>query len=273
MAFKHGVFTSEVPDKHSVEVEKNFGGISENPVELDGNILLDTLEVSSSDTATVILEDTIDYMISTDEDTGETSIDIIVGRPFPADVITISYDVGTDSVITDCSVADLPYILPSNATSLLITAEETLKNVLTADIDYTAAYNSDNKVEFAILDDDKIFNDTITIKYKDIDPSLVTEADIIGGVDPITGDNKGLEVIEDVFPNFRLVPNIILAPKFSKSPAVAAIMKTKCTNINSVFRAIAICDIPSDEVINYTNAPEYKNSKNLVDPASQLFKR
>ena len=70
--------------------------------------------------------DTVDYMVSTDTATGEVSIDIIVGRPFPADEITISYDVDTDSVITDCSVADLPYILPTNAENLLITAQQTV---------------------------------------------------------------------------------------------------------------------------------------------------
>ena len=253
------------PDKHYSEVTQNLGGVAENPVELEGNILLDTLTVTSSDTSTVILEDTVDYMVSTDTATGEVSIDIIVGRPFPADEITISYDVDTDSVITDCSVADLPYILPTNAENLLITAQQTVTSTLERDIDFSAAYNSNNIVEFAILDDSRIFNDSITIKYHEVNPALVTDADIIGGVDSVTGDNLGLEVIEDVFPAFRLVPGTIIAPKFSKSPEVAAVMKAKCTDINGVFRAVAICDIPSDEIINYTNAPVYKKQKNLVD--------
>ena len=42
-------------------------------------------------------------------------------------------------------------------------------------------------------------------------------------------------------------------------------MKAKCYDINSVFNAIALVDIPTDEVKNYTDAAQYKNLKNLVD--------
>ena len=44
-------------------------------------------------------------------------------------------------------------------------------------------------------------------------------------------------------------------------------MKAKCYDINSVFNCIALVDIPTDEVKNYTDAAQYKNLKNLVDTA------
>lgn len=253
------------PDKHFNEVEKTFGGVSENPVKIEGDVPVESLKVVSEGVETVTLEGGIDYFVDTDTDTQVTTIDVIVGVPFPSDTITISYTDGTDTVSTDCAVADLPYTLPAGATDLLVTAEQPFTNTLDVDVDYTAAYNSDGEVIFTILDATKIVNDTVKISWHELDPSQVTEADIIGGIDLVTGDATGLELIEEVYPRFGLVPGTIIAPKFSQSPTVAAVMKAKCTNINDIFRAIALVDIPSDEIINYTNAPEYKNQKNLVD--------
>ena len=71
--------------------------------------------------------------------------------------------------------------------------------------------------------------------------------------------------MEEIYPKFRLVPTILIAPKFSQNVEVAAVMKAKCTGINGVFRAIALVDLPTAEIANYTNAAEYKNQHNLVD--------
>lgn len=253
------------PEKHFNEREQEFGGVSENPVKIDGEVLLDTIKVTSSGVETVTLEGGIDYYVDTDTDTQVTTIDVIVGVPFPADEITISYTNESESVVTDCAVADLPFTLPGGATDLLVTADAPFKNELIEGTDYTTAYNSDGEVVFTILDDSKVVDDIVNIEWHEVDPSQVTEDDIIGGIDLVTGDATGLELIEEIYPRFGLVPGIIIAPKFSQSPTVAAVMKAKCTNINDIFRAIALVDIPTDEVINYTNAPEYKNQHKLVD--------
>lgn len=252
------------PEKHFTEKEMEVGGAVENPVTLEGEILLDTMKVTSSGTETVTLEGGIDYMVD-QPDSDTTVIDVIVGVPFPADEITISYKVDEETITTDCAVADLPVTIPGSATDLIVTATAPFTNELVADVDYTAAYNSDGEVIFTIIDDSKVVDDVVNISWHEVDPSQVTEEDIIGGIDLVTGDAKGLELIEEIYPRFGLVPGNIIAPKFSQSPTVAAIMKAKCTNINGIFRAIALVDIPTDEIINYTNAPEYKNRHNLVD--------
>ena len=97
------------------------------------------------------------------------------------------------------------------------------------------------------------------------DASLVTSADIIGGIDPVSSRKTGLELVAEVFPRFRIVPGSILAPRFSEDPAVAVSMGAKSKGINGLFRALAICDVPTDAVPYYTGVPEYKEKNNLTD--------
>lgn len=105
----------------------------------------------------------------------------------------------------------------------------------------------------------------IKVTFDQLDPTAVTPAEIIGGVS-LDGTLKGLELVNEVFPRFREVPGIIIAPKYSTNAAVAAVMKAKATNINGLFKAIAIADIPTDAVRNYTEVPAYKNLNNLDSP-------
>ncbi|MBQ7215234.1 MAG: phage tail sheath family protein [Synergistaceae bacterium] len=92
-------------------------------------------------------------------------------------------------------------------------------------------------------------------------PSLVTASDIIGGVNAQTGGKSGLELINNVFPKFRVIPGLIGCPKYSELPEVAAVMRAKSENINGLFTCMSVVDIPSDsggpEV--YTDVPEWKN--------------
>lgn len=107
--------------------------------------------------------------------------------------------------------------------------------------------------------------DSVTVSYEYGDPTLVTSSDIIGGIDATTGAKKGLELVDDVFPRFRLVPGQIVAPGWSQDNAVAAVMVAKAGNINAHFRATAVVDIQDATVTKYSDVPAWKNSKNLVD--------
>jgi phage tail sheath protein FI len=104
---------------------------------------------------------------------------------------------------------------------------------------------------------------TIKVEFDKIDPSLVVAEDVIGGVG-VDGAYKGLELVNHVFPKFRLVPGQILAPRFSTDSAVAAVMTAKASNINGLFKAMSLVDIPTDTVTDYTKAAEYKNQNNLT---------
>jgi uncharacterized protein len=105
---------------------------------------------------------------------------------------------------------------------------------------------------------------SVEATYDVIDPSLITKADIIGGIDPETGRGTGLEAIEDVFLLFNVVPNILLCPGWSHDPEVASVMVAKMESINGCFKGIAVCDVDTEEVINPIDVPYWMNQNNYV---------
>lgn len=112
---------------------------------------------------------------------------------------------------------------------------------------------------------------TLHVAYDYADVSRVTSADIIGGIDR-DGNSLGWELVDSVFPLFRVVPGSLLCPKYGEDPAVAVVMAAKAQNINGLFNAIAMVDIPCDGpngVTNYTEVAAYKQNNNLSD--SQLL--
>lgn len=107
---------------------------------------------------------------------------------------------------------------------------------------------------------------TMTVSYDEVDPSMVTKKDIIGGYDVNTHKSTGFELIDSVFPKYTLAPDLLLCPNWSHDAEVAAIMSAKAEDINGVFDADAILDIDTSEngVTYYTDAPEFKKKKNFT---------
>lgn len=135
--------------------------------------------------------------------------------------------------------------------------------------DYLASFDDTGNVVIAIIAGGTIPQDqtTLSVSYSKLDPSKVTNTDIIGGVDVNTGNATGLELINSVFPKFGLVPGQILVPKFSKDPTVAAVMKAKAGNINTFFKATSIEDVDSTAANTYTKVTEWKNTNNYSSPS------
>lgn len=110
---------------------------------------------------------------------------------------------------------------------------------------------------------------TVSASYVYADVSKLEADDVIGGIEPETGNATGLELVDAVFPKYGLVPSIILAPGFCEDDAVAIVMAAKCDDINGLFKAICIVDIPTsgdNAVTRYADVPEYKSRHNLTDP-------
>ena len=136
---------------------------------------------------------------------------------------------------------------------------------LTEGTDYTAAYNDDEELVITALDDGEIASATsIFLDYDKVNASAVTASDIIGGVSVTTGAKLGLECLNDVFPLFGLVPGMVLAPGWSDKPDVAAVMKAKAGNINEHFKAIVLTDVPTGTVKKYTDVAAWKNNNSYT---------
>ena len=168
-----------------------------------------------------------------------------------------TYEVASDTVITLDSDTILSTVKVLSGGSEMRT--------LKVDEDFSAARDTDGNVIVTLITDTKVVEDTIDIAYHEVDPSKVTAMDIIGGVDTMTGEITGLELIGSIYPRLAVLPGIIIAPKYSTNTAVAAVMKAKSRVIDGVFKATAIVDIDTDDAPLYTQVPERKAINNLVD--------
>ena len=136
-----------------------------------------------------------------------------------------------------------------------------------AEADYTITYDEGGFAVVNRLEGGTIPADSeLQVDYSRLDTSAVTSDDIVGGVDAATGALTGLELVNEVFPRFRLIPGQIVAPGFSSDSAVAAVMASKAENINGHFKCIALIDAPADTVTQYSDVPAWKNDNNVVDP-------
>lgn len=70
--------------------------------------------------------------------------------------------------------------------------------------------------------------------YDYADPSKVTEADIKGGIDSLTGKRKGFELLRDGFNLFGADAKILLCPEFDKTASCAAALATLAEQLNAV---------------------------------------
>ncbi|MBK5073227.1 phage tail sheath family protein [Budviciaceae bacterium CWB-B4] len=123
-----------------------------------------------------------------------------------------------------------------------------------------------------IVDDGALKDETsVQISYVYATPEAVTSTECIGGADFETGRATGLQLVDEVFTRFRVVPGLLLAPGFSDNPSVAAIMATKAGAINGIFSSVALADLPVKDLRNYTKIPEYKINNNLVQEDLYLF--
>lgn len=134
------------------------------------------------------------------------------------------------------------------------------------DLDYTLAFNEDGELVLTRKKDGNIPQATTSLRvsYSKLDASKVTANDVVGGIDIETGKATGLELINQVFPKFGLVPGLILAPYWSTKPEVAAVMDIKSQNINGHFKCMSIVDVPTDVVTKYTDVPTWKNNNKCV---------
>lgn len=138
-------------------------------------------------------------------------------------------------------------------------------------VDYELLY-TDGVLRLERIEGGAIASDsaTLNIKYNAVDPSKVTKKDVIGGYDINTKKSSGFELVDFIFPKFRVIPTIFLAPNFSHDSEVAAVMAAKAESINGLFKGKAIIDIDTAAAKTYTEAVEWKTKNNITQPSQLL---
>ncbi len=153
---------------------------------------------------------------------------------------------------------------------------ETIKNSVVCgeyefEVDYDLFYD-DDKLILEILDGGAIdiAIPSLSISFDEVDPTLVTKSDIIGGFNISTKENTGFELIDSVFPKYGIAPDLIICPGWSYDSEVAAIMETKATGISGVFGAKALIDADTTEVRHYSEMYEWKSKQNIFSKEQVL---
>lgn len=129
--------------------------------------------------------------------------------------------------------------------------------------DYTAAFDKDGHVLITTKSTGVIGSSVaqLQVGYDKLDPTTVDDDDIVGGV-TLEGAYTGFELVNQVFPRFGILPDLLLAPGWSHSPTVAAVMKAKSGNINGNFKATALTDI--DPAQPYASVGAWKSNNNFT---------
>lgn len=140
---------------------------------------------------------------------------------------------------------------------------------MVAGADYTTTWNNDGTLNIVVLPTGAAKSaTTLTVSGSKLDPSKVTPADIVGGVDANTGKETGMEVIRQVYPLLGMTPGILVAPRHSMDATVAAALQAKTKSINSVFGAVCVVDIDStsEGATKYTDVKTAKEGQAVSAP-------
>lgn len=270
------------PSKHFNLIEKEVGGVTSAAATFEGDIDISSFVVTSGEkieptklTAGTDFEVVVVEADDTDPENpveASTTLRILNGDKVENNKITITYRqestaLGGDAVVTEVTLSGTSVTLPTDTitTSVVVrTGGKDTLQTLVADEDYHVEY-ADGVATFTLLSDDKVEDDTVKVSYHEIDPSQVTAADIVGGVDVMTGESTGIELIDSVYPRFNLVAGTLIAPGFSTNATVSSALVSKARSVSGMFPAMAVVDLDADEYKTYTAAIAAKNNKNLSD--------
>ena len=145
-------------------------------------------------------------------------------------------------------------------------------NLLTPEVDYIAEFNTAGDLVITLMETANTAGvGALNLSGYQLDPTAVTVSDIIGGYDTLMGQERGLELIRQVYPRFGLTPGIILAPGWSHLPEVAAVMCSKTENINGVFTCETAIDLDSRYARTYTDLQQYKEEFGVNSPHAILL--
>ena len=224
MAYKHGIYVSEVPSSVRAAVKSDAGIqaiIGTAPVNLlkdpyhAANIPMLFYTMAEAQNAIGYSTDFKAYTIC-----GSLSASFEIANVSPVIVINVldpnkaehTDDVPENVVQVNDGTARLDTI-GLLLDKLVVKADDV---TLESGTDYTAAFNDDGTVTLVVLPDGKGAGKTqLTVSGKRIAPEKVKGKDVIGGVS-VDGKETGMEVLRQVFPKLGVVPGSLVAPWFSQ---------------------------------------------------------
>ena len=250
MAYKHGIYVSEVPSSVRAAVKSDAGIqaiIGTAPVNLlkdpyhAANIPMLFYTMAEAQNAIGYSTDFKAYTIC-----GSLSASFEIANVSPVIVINVldpnkaehTDDVPENVVQVNDGTARLDTI-GLLLDKLVVKADDV---TLESGTDYTAAFNDDGTVTLAVLPDGKGAGKTqLTVSGKRIAPEKVKGKDVIGGVS-VDGKETGMEVLRQVFPKLGVVLGVWLHRGSAKTrlAQLSCRPRPRCSTASGVFSAGSI---------------------------------
>ena len=131
--------------------------------------------------------------------------------------------------------------------------------------DYLLAFDSSGYLKISAIPGGKLEGQsTAVVSGFMLDPEAVTKEEVIGGLDPDTGKETGIELVRAVYPKTGMTPGLLLAPGWSHIPEVAAAIQAKCTGINGCYSCECLIDIDSAKAKKYTDVKTVKEKTGIT---------
>lgn len=126
-------------------------------------------------------------------------------------------------------------------------------NTLVKGVDYDVVYDG-LKLVIELISTSTYYAETsLSIAYNKADTSEVEASDI----------EAGFSKIDECMPILGVIPDILVAPKWSATPSVAAVMAAKCSS--DLWKGKAIVDISTTAVSTYSGLAAYKTANGYDD--------
>lgn len=141
-------------------------------------------------------------------------------------------------------------------------------------VDYSVDYNfTKGMVIINSIGADKITGSVVT-SYNEVDASLVTADDIIGGV-TANGEYSGLGALQLLYQEKFAVCNLFAAPGWSENPEVYNAMNAAASQINGHWYALVCADMPlndgTEDVNTIAKAVKWKKDNGYTNERSKVF--
>lgn len=150
--------------------------------------------------------------------------------------------------------------------STVVVKNQARNHTYALNTDYTLAFDDSGFLVLTTLGNAITATQVLSIDFNYLNPAGIVTNDVIGGYSG--GAYKGLAVLEQVFPALRMVPGLVLAPKYSHTPQIAAAMVTAASLINGAFSAMALTDLSTDPnvIATYAAAAAWKTNNGYTSP-------
>ena len=136
----------------------------------------------------------------------------------------------------------------------------TEKETLIRGTDYDVFYEDGECIIEALAGGKMASEASVSVSYQPVSFALDDlSGDIIGGYNVSTGESTGMELADQAYFQKKVLPDILIAPYFSKNSGVAAVMAAKAKTLSIVFRSFAVCDIDSASTATYQAAVNAKD--------------